>query len=293
MILVAGGTGTLGREIVARLTAAGQEVRVLTRDPTHAAGSDIEIAIGDVRDPATLAAAVNGASAVISAVHGFLGGRGAGPEEVDHQGNRNLMHAALDAGTEHFMLLSVLDARPDHPMSLHRAKYAAEQQLITSGVSWTVLRPSSYVETWMRFVGGKLASGGPALVFGRGDNPINFVSAQDVATLAERALTDPTLHGQTIDVPGPDNLTLEQLARHLGASKFRHIPRGALRLLSTVLPPWAPAFARQTRAALLMDTTDMAADASALLARFPDIDWHPATEIAEQHRAARGGPPGR
>jgi uncharacterized protein YbjT (DUF2867 family) len=293
MILVAGGTGTLGREIVARLTAAGQEVRVLTRDVAHAAGPDIETAIGDVRDPSTLAAAVKGASAVISAVHGFLGGRGAGPEEVDHQGNRNLVQAAVDAGTEHFMLLSVLDARPDDPLSLHRAKYAAEQQLITSGLSWTVLRPSAYVETWMEIVGGKLASGGPALVFGRGDNPINFVSVQDVASLAERGLIDPTLRGQTIDVPGPDNLTLEQLARHLGGSKIRHIPRGALRFLSTVLPPFAPAFAQQTRAALVMDTTDMAADASPLLARFPDINWHPATDIAEQFHATRGNAPRR
>ena len=138
----------------------------------------------------------------------------------------------------------------------------------------------------MDIVGNKIASGGPALVFGRADNPINFVSIQGVAILAERAISDQALRGQTIDVPGPVNLTMEQLARQLGASKIRHIPRGALRLLSTILPPWAPAFARQTRAALVMDTTDMTADASALLARFPDISWHPATEIAKQYRAA-------
>ena len=129
-------------------------------------------------------------------------------------------------------------------------------------------------------------SGGPALVFGRADNPINFVSVKDVAVLVERALTDAAMRGQTIDVPGPDNLTMEQLALHLGASKIRHIPRVALRCLSTAIPPWAPAFARQTGAALVMDTTDMAADASALLSRFPDITWHPATEIADQYRAA-------
>jgi uncharacterized protein YbjT (DUF2867 family) len=291
MILVAGGTGTLGREIVARLTAAGREVRVLTRGAAQGAGPDVEFAIGDVRDPSTLAAAVQGASAVISAVHGFLGGRGAGPEEVDHHGNRNLVEAAVNAGVEHLVLLSVLNAGPDHPMSLHRAKYAAEQSIRAQELSWTVLRPSSYVETWLDIVGARLASGGPALVFGRADNPINFVSVQDVAALAQRAVTDPALRGQVIDVPGPDNLTMEQLAWHLGAGKVRHIPRGALRVLSTVLPPWAPAFARQTRAALVMDSTDMAADASALLARFPDIDWHPATDVAEQYRAARAAHP--
>lgn len=178
-------------------------------------------------------------------------------------------------------------------MSLHRAKYAAEQDVHASAMAWTVLRPSSYVETWVDIVGAKIASGGPALVFGRADNPINFVSVQDVATLVERALTDPALRGQTIEVPGPDNLTMEQVALHLGASKIRHIPRGALRFLSTTLPPLAPAFARQTQAALVMDTTDMIADASALLSRFPDISWHPATEIAKQHSAVSRSAPGK
>ncbi len=292
MILVAGGTGRLGCETVARLTAAGEQVRVLTRAAGHVARRPgVQVAIGDVRDPSTLAAAVKGVTGVISAAHGFLGGRGAGPEEVDHQGNRNLVRSAVDAGVEHFVLLSVLDARPGHPMSLHRAKYAAEQSLLGSPLSWTVLRPSSYVETWMGIVGGRLAEGGPALVFGRADNPINFVSVHDVATLVERALTDESLRGQTLDVPGPVNLTMEQLALHLGASRIRRVPRGALRLLSTILPPSTPAFARRTHAALVMDTTDMAADASALSARYPDITWHPATKIAQQYgAAARGGP---
>jgi uncharacterized protein YbjT (DUF2867 family) len=293
MILVAGGTGRLGREIVTRLTAAGQHVRVLTRDPDHARGLDADVSIGDVRDAATLTAATQGASVVISAVHGFQGGRGAGPGEVDDQGNRNLMRTAIETGVEHFILLSVLDARPDHPMSLHRAKYAAEQHLPASGLSWTVLRPSSYIETWIDVVGGKLASGGSALVFGRAGNPINFVSVQDVAAVLERAVTDPTLRAQTIDIPGVDNLTMEQLAQCLGADKIRHIPRGVLRFLSTVLAPLAPAPARQAGAALIMDTTDMAADASALSSRFPDITWHRATDIADQFSAARRGPSGK
>lgn len=286
MILITGGTGTLGRELVPRLVASGRDVRVLTRHASHADGLGADIAIGDVRDPATLAAAMRGTSAVISAAHGFLGGRGAGPDEVDDHGNTNLVRAALDVGVERFVLLSVLGARPDHPMSLHRAKYAAEQQLRTSALRWTILRPSSYVETWIDIVGGRLPSGGPAIVFGRADNPINFVSVRDVATLVERAIIDPGLNGQIIDVPGPDNLTLAQLAQQLGASRTRHIPRPALRLLSTALAPWAPAFARQTGAAFVLDTTDMSADASPLRDRFPDIIWHPATEIARRSQAA-------
>jgi uncharacterized protein YbjT (DUF2867 family) len=286
MILVAGGSGRLGREIVTRLTAAGQDVRVLTRDAAHLQGVAVDAAIGDVREVSSLAAATTGTTAVVSAVHGFAGGRGAGPDEVDDQGTSNLVRAAVEAGVEHFVLLSVLDARPDHPMSLHRAKYAAEQHLRASGLSWTVLRPAAYVETWIDVVGGRLGSGGPALVFGRADNPISFVSVQDVATLVERAITEPALRGQSVEIPGLDNLTLVQLAHHLGATKTRHIPRSVLRLLSVGLAPLAPAFARQANAAVVMDTTDMAADASALRGRFPDIGWHPAGQVADQWRAS-------
>jgi uncharacterized protein YbjT (DUF2867 family) len=260
MILVAGGTGTLGRVLVSRLTEAGNEVRVLTRDADHARGLPVDVAVGDVRDASSLAVATTGATVVISAVHGFLGGRGAGPHEIDEVGNGNLVRAALDAEVPHFVLLSALDARSDHPMSLHRAKYAAEQQLRSSGLSWTILRPSSYIETWTEVIGGKLATGGPAIVFGRADNLINFVSVEEVAGLVERAIDDPVLRGRIIDVPGPENLTMTQLARRLGAAKVRRVPRTALRLASTVLSPVAPAFARQARAAVVMDTTDMTAN---------------------------------
>lgn len=288
MILVAGGTGTLGRDVVTRLRSSGHEVRVLTRSAAHTEGLDAEVVIGDVRDPSTLPAAVRGCSAVISAVHGFVGGRGAGPREVDDEGNGHLVQAAADARVQQFVLLSVLDARPDHPMSLHRAKHAAEQHLRRSDLSWTVLRPSAYVETWVRIVGAKLASGGPALVLGRADNPINFVSAQDVAALVERATTDPGLRNRAVDVPGSDNLTMTELADHLGATSVKHVPRTALRVLSTVLPPFAPAFARQAHAAVVMDTTDMTADATAVRDAFPDITWHPAAEMARLFRAASG-----
>lgn len=287
MILVAGGTGTLGREVVARLRSSGQQVRVLTRTAARAGGLDAGIVVGDVRDAAALPDAVNGCSAVVSAVHGFLGGRGAGPAEIDAQGNVNLMRAASEAGVGQFVLLSVLDARADHPMSLHRAKYAAEQHLYASGLSWTVLRPAAYAETWAGVIGAKLPVGGPALVFGRSTNPINFVSALDVAALVERAITDPSLRGQTIDIPGPSNLTMVQFARLLGAARIRHVPRGALRLLATAAAPFAPALARQAAAALIMDTTGMAADSSALHGRFPDITWHQIPELTSQPRTPR------
>lgn len=279
MILVAGGTGTPGRTLLARLTGSGHGVRVLTRDAARSAGLAADVAVGDVLDPQSLPAAVSGCTAGVSAVHGFTGGRGGGPETVDQRGNANLVRAALDAGVHQFVLLSVFDTRPDHPMSLHRAKFAAEQNLYTSGLAWTVLRPTSYAETWAGVIGSKLPTGGPALVFGQGRNPINFVSVRDVAALAERALTDPELQGQALDISGPDNLTMVQFVHMLGATEIRHIPRLALRVLAVGVRPFAPALARQARAALVMDSSYMSVDQTALRSRFHDIAWHHAADI--------------
>ncbi|UQX87445.1 SDR family oxidoreductase [Jatrophihabitans telluris] len=285
MILVAGGTGTLGRQVVARLVSSGHQVRVLTRVAAHAAGLGAQVSIGDVRDPSSLAAASTGCETVVAATHGFLGGRGGGPEAIDNHGNANLIRAAVDAEVSHFVLLSVLGASAAHPLSLHRAKHAAEQHLYNSGLSWTVLRPSAYVETWTGVIGAPLADGGPALVFGHGDNPINFIAASDVAALVERAITDESLRCETIDVPGPDNLTMTEFARLLGARRIKRIPRGALRAMSIAAAPVAPAFARRAATALVMDTTDMTADAHSLCARFPDLSWRSASDVLRSREA--------
>jgi len=76
VIVVAGGTGTLGTRLVPHLAEAGHGVRVLTRDPAraaHLAGPRVTVVRGDVRDPASLATALDGAATEISAVHGLAG----------------------------------------------------------------------------------------------------------------------------------------------------------------------------------------------------------------------------
>ena len=82
MIVVAGGTGRLGTLVVRRLAGRGLSIRVLTRDSAraeHLAGPHVEVVNGDVRDRGAVAAACEGATVVVSAVHGFIGPRGISP----------------------------------------------------------------------------------------------------------------------------------------------------------------------------------------------------------------------
>jgi len=125
-----------------------------------------------------------------------------------------------------------------------------------------------------------LQASGKIPVFGRGDDPINFVSAADVAALAELAVTDPG-PGQVVQLGGPDNLTLNQLAAivqettgHRGT--VRHIPRSALQAMACLTAAVRPALARQARAALAMDTLDMTFDPAPTRRSFPDL---PETDI--------------
>ena len=289
MILVAGGTGTLGTRLVPRLAEAGHVVRVLTRDPAraqHLAGPGVQVVCGDVRDPAQVAQAVRGAGTVISAVHGFAGPGRVSPATVDRAGNAHLIGAAARAGAT-FVLVSVVGAGPAHPIGLFRAKRAAEEMLRASGIPWTIVRATAFMEPWATIMGRMLETSGKIVVFGRGDNPVNFVSATDVAALVERAVTAPGLRGQVLEIGGPDNLTFNQVAAILQETTgrhatVRHIPRPALRVMASLTAGIKPALARQARAALAMDTIDMTFDPTATrraVRGLPDTDMPSAIKV--------------
>jgi uncharacterized protein YbjT (DUF2867 family) len=278
VIVVAGGTGTLGTRLIPRLAGAGLAVRVLTRDPARAqrlAGLGVEVIRGDVRDPASIGGALRGARTVVSAVHGFAGPGGVSPVSVDRAGNANLIDAAARAGAA-FVLVSVVGASPGHPIGLFRAKHAAEETLRASGLSWTVVRATAFMQTWATIMSQSLQASGKVLVFGRGDNPVNFVSAADVAALTALAVTDPGLRGQVLELGGPDNLTFNQLAALVQETTgrrgtVRHIPRPALHAMAWTATVIKPALARQARAALAMDTLDMTFDPTPARRAFPDL----------------------
>jgi uncharacterized protein YbjT (DUF2867 family) len=287
MILIAGGTGTLGARVVPLLTARGLEVRILTRDPAraeHLRGDLVEIISGDVRDARAVERAVAEARTVVSAVQGFAGTDPAGSEAVDRQGNSNLIKAAREEGaTEHFVLVSIQGAAPDHPMELCRMKYLAEQELKASGLAWTIVRPTAYMETWAALIGEPLLMSGRTRIFGRGENPINFVSARDVARYVELAVVDPTMRGQVIEIGGPENLSMKQFAQTFETvsgkvGKVSHVPLPALRLMSVLMRPVNPTLAGQVHAGVVMDTHDFSFDASGTARRYPTV---PLTSLAE------------
>jgi len=177
---------------------------------------------------------------------------------------------------ESLILVSMYGARPDHPLELYRAKFFAEERLRKSRLAWTIIRPTVFMELWAGIVGDSLIKNGKATVFGRGDNPINLVSVRDVARFVEMAVVDPRLRGTTLDVGGPENLTLNDVVETLAATSgrpatARHISLTALRVGSLLMRPLKPDLAGLIRAAILMDTIDMSLDPGELAAGYPEI----------------------
>ncbi len=261
MILVAGGTGTLGTELVRRLVARGERVRVLSRNAAkHPASAQVEVVEGDVRDRRSLERAVAGVATVVSAVHGFLDKEG--PRAIDRDGNANLIAAAKAAGAEHFVLVSIAGASADSPTELFRMKYAAEQELKKSGLAWTIVRPTAYMETYLGLIAVPLLQSGKVRIFGRGQNPINFVSAHDVAGVMETAVIDPAQRGAAIDIGGPEDLSFVEFSRVVEQATGKtaatsHVPLPMMRAMSVVMKPMNPTLARQIQGGVVMDTTDL------------------------------------
>ena len=260
MILVAGGTGRLGTLVVEGLLAKGEAVRVLTRDRERARHlpTSVEIAIGDVRSQDDVTRATRGCSTIVSAVHGFVGPDS--PEMIDREGNLSLIRAAVDTGAKRFVLVSVQGASAGHPMTLHRAKFAAEQALRDSGLAHAIVRPTAFMETWLEIIGVTLAANGQAMVLGPGKNLINFVSVRDVAVLVTRAACDDSVG--PVEIGGPEDLAFVTLAERMIAKtgrpgRIKHVPLLALRAMSVLARPFSPSFARKARAAVVMNPTDM------------------------------------
>ena len=246
MILIVGASGHLGRIVAQRLLAQGRPVRAMSRTPeklrdlqAHGAA----IVAGDLRDPASLDRACQDVEQVLAAAHGFPGDAGNNPWTVDDRGNRALVAAAKAAGVQHFVFTSVIGARPNSPFDFFRIKYRAEEYVRQSGLSFTILRASAFMDTWATLIGQPIIERGRTTIFGRGDNPVNFVAVDDLVHYALLSLDDPAARNQTLEVGGPENLTLNQVAaifERVGgqAAKKRHIPLPIMRVMAKLVRPF-------------------------------------------------------
>jgi uncharacterized protein YbjT (DUF2867 family) len=239
MVLVAGSTGFLGREICRRLRDRGVAVRGLVRASSDQAviatleAQGVETMVGDVKDRSSLDRACRGADAVISTVT-TTRSRGAGDnlESADHEGQLQLVDAARQAGVRRFVFVS-FSGRIGSDDALTVAKRAVEGRIRESGMTYTILRPTYFMEVWLGPHLGFDAANAKGRVYGDGENPISFIALPDVAEFAVRALDTQAAANATIELGGPEALSPHAVIRifeEVGGRRFEveHVPERAL-----------------------------------------------------------------
>jgi uncharacterized protein YbjT (DUF2867 family) len=240
MILVAGATGLVGREICRLLLEKKKPVRAIVRTSSNQElVSDLksrgaEVVIADFKDPVSLTAACRNVQSVVSTVSSTVS-RQAGDsiETVDRRGQIALIDAAKAAGVRRFVLVSFNHQKAPAKCALTEAKDAAEQHLMKSGMEYTILRPSVFMEVWLSPALGFDAAAGTATIYGAGKNPISWISLFDVAAFAAEVVENPSARNEIIEIGGPDALAPLEVVRifeETTGRKFnvQHVPEEAL-----------------------------------------------------------------
>ncbi|HEX3206731.1 MAG TPA: SDR family oxidoreductase [Propionibacteriaceae bacterium] len=246
-VLVVGGTGMLGGQVVAELLSRGKQVRALVRptsDATQLEWAGVVIARGDMMDPASLLKAMDGADAVISTAAGYTRHSKGDTDEIDTIGNRNLADAASRAGVRRFVLTSILtcDETPQIPHFWH--KKLAEDRLEELGVPFVSLRPGAFLDLITRMAGDPFAKR-RLMWFGSPTIPLSFVLTQDLAGYLADAVNTPGIDGQRIDIGWDRPVSMQEIAqisgRLLGQQiRVRTIPAGLINAAGAVVGKFNP-----------------------------------------------------
>ncbi|MGH3377209.1 MAG: NAD(P)H-binding protein [Actinoallomurus sp.] len=214
MILITGATGTIGRELVRLLAAGGESVRAMTRDPGRVAPvpPGVQVVRADFDDPGSLAVAAEGADAVF-----MLGPPG--PWVARH--DAATLAAARSAGVRKVVKLSAIGTGDESGVKAGGWHLPGERAVRSSGLAWTVLRPSSFASNALRWAPAIRA--GMPIPNPMGTGAQGVVDPRDVAEVAARTLTSPGHEGHVYTLTGPDLLSVPDMAERLGRALGRTV----------------------------------------------------------------------
>lgn len=221
-VVVLGGSGFVGRHLVARLVAAGNRVVAPTRSRERARHlillPTVDVIECDVHDPATLARLVRGAAAAINLIGILNESRPGDFDRVHVELPRQLIAACDTAGVPRLLHMSALNADPQGPSRYLRSKGEAETLVAASGLAWTIFRPSIIVGREDSFLNlfAKLQRLLPVIALACAEARFQPVAVDDVADAYVRALGDDATHSQRYPLCGPKVYTLRQLVAYVG-----------------------------------------------------------------------------
>jgi NADH dehydrogenase len=278
VILLTGATGTVGSALLRRLTAAGEPVRCLVRDPRGLGDQRVrvQIALGDLADPPSFRNALRGVGTVVHLAASIRDQPGGSIEELNAVATLRLVRAAERAGARRFLFFSAMGARHHSRTRFFRAKALAQEAVQASRLETMVFRPSIVYtagDPWLTLL--ERFSYLPALpISGSGRAEYQPIWAEDVADCVVSALRASGPRRRAFELGGPDTLSYDDIVREALAAVGRrrpllHLPlpvvRASLRALRLAVGP--KVFATWEEAELMeepMTTERGTADAEAL-----------------------------
>jgi uncharacterized protein YbjT (DUF2867 family) len=278
VILLTGATGTVGSALLRRLTAAGEPVRCLVRDPRRLGDQRVrvQIALGDLADPPSLRNALRGVGTVVHLAASIRDQPGGSIEELNAVATLRLVRAAERAGARRFLFFSAMGAGHHSRTRFFRAKALAQEAVQASRLETMVFRPSIVYtpgDPWLTLL--ERFSYLPALpISGSGRANYQPIWAEDVADCVISALRATGPRRRAFELGGPDTLSYDEIVREALTAVGRrrpllHVPlpvvRASLRLLRLAVGP--KVFATWEEAELMeepMTTERGTADAEAL-----------------------------
>ncbi len=209
-VLVAGATGYLGGFVAQELKARGYFVRALVRSPKkldHLWDSTDEIVRAEVTRPDTLEHICDGIDVVFSSIGITRQKDGLTFRDVDYQGNKNLLEAALKAGVKKFVYVSAFNGPSLRHLDIGAAHEDFVDELKASGICYAVLRPTGYFSDMGEFF--EMARRGRVWLIGSGENRTNPIHGADLAIRCVDAIDGDQ---REIDVGGPETITWSEVA---------------------------------------------------------------------------------
>lgn len=200
----------LGRTPASNLVAITRNPAKLEEFSQHG----VEVRAGDFNHPSELASALRGIERLVIIPTGDLA---PGVRTRQHTG---AIQAAVSAGVQHLTYVSSVSPRPDPNNALLDSHFATEQAVIASGVAWTLLRMSVYMDTLLDAARRAVASGSYAAVSGA---PAAYVTRDDIAAAAAGILCTPGHAGITYHATGPVSVTQEEIVELIGKASGKNI----------------------------------------------------------------------
>lgn len=236
-VLVVGGTGTLGRQIVRRALDQGHSVQCLVRSQRKATFLKewgAELVSGNLCDPETLPPALVGIDAVIDAATARATDS-LSIKNVDWQGKVNLIQAVKNAGIERYIFFSILRANEYPNVPLMEIKHCTELYLAESGLNYTTLQLCGFMQGLISQYAIPILDNQSVWITGE-STPIAYIDTQDIAKFAIAALTTPATEKRTLPVVGTRAWTAEEIIKLCEQlsnreAKISRVPIGLLRFM--------------------------------------------------------------